>query len=111
MKRLLLVFAALSGCAQGAARDLPSIAEARSLAAEWALVNEQAERGAVTDTYARTMRASVREQLTTISQSLSEPASAGIVHQLLAQPDEAAPGQLRASSERLKQIEDQLESA
>lgn len=111
MKRLVLFCVVLSGCAQGAQKDLPSIAEARSLAAEWALINEQANQGKLTATYVRTMRASVREQLTTISQSLSEPAAATIVNDLVTQPDDAPPQQLRASAEQLKQIEGQLESA
>ena len=111
MKRLLLFSVALSGCAQGPERDLPSIAEARSLAAEWALVNEQAQQGNLTNTYARTMRASVLEQLTTISRSLSEPDAAQIVNDLLTQPEDAPPQQLRAISEQLKRIEGRLESA
>ena len=111
MKRLVLFCLVLGGCAQGAQKDLPSIAEARSLAAEWALVNEQAAEGKVTSTYVKTMRSSVRQQLTTISQSLSEPTAATIVNDLTTQPDDAPPQQLRASAGQLKRIEDQLESA
>ena len=111
MKWLFLCCLALGGCAQGMEKDLPSIAEARSLAAEWALVNEQAQQGKLTRTYAHTMRASIREQLTTISNNLSTEAPAGLVQQLLSLPDDAAPQQLRSRSEQLKQIEDQLESA
>ena len=111
MKRLVLFCAALCGCAQGAQKDLPSIREARSLAAEWALVNDQAAQGKLTATYATTMRASVREQLATVSKSLSEPTALGIVNDLLTQPDDAPPQQLREGADRLKQIEDQLESA
>jgi hypothetical protein len=111
MKRLVLFCLALSGCAQGAQKNLPSIAEARSLAAEWALVNEQASQGKVTGTYAKTMRASVREQLSTISESLVEPHAAEIVNDLMSQSDDAPPRELRTSVEKLKQIEDQLESS
>ena len=111
MKRLVLFCVALSGCAQGAQKDLPSIGEARSLAAEWALINEQANQGNVTTVYARTMRASVREQLTNISKSLSQPTAAAIVNDLITQPEDAPPEQLRESVEQLKQIESQLESA
>jgi hypothetical protein len=111
MKRLVLFCVALSGCAQGAQKDLPCIGEARSLAAEWALVNEHALQGKVTKTYAGTMRASFRDQLTTISEELSEPTASAIVKDLVTRPDDAPPQQLRESSERLKQIEDQLESA
>jgi predicted small secreted protein len=111
MKRLVLFCLVLSGCAQGVQKDLPSIGEARSLAAEWALVNEQAIEGKLTATYIKTMRTSVREQLTTISRSLSEPSAAAIVNDLLTQPDDAPPQQLRTSAEQLKQVESQLESA
>ncbi len=111
MKRLVLFCVALSGCAQGAQKDLPSIAEARSLAAEWALVNEQASKGKITRTYAKTMRASAREQLSTISNSLTNPTAAAIVDDLITQPDDAPSEELRVSVVKLKEIEDQLESA
>lgn len=111
MKRLLLLFVLLAGCAEGPQKDLPSIGEARSLAAEWAMVNEQGAKGQLTATYVQSMRQSVREELSTISQSLTEPQSARIVADLLAQPDDASPAALRTRADQLKQIEDSLESA
>jgi hypothetical protein len=107
---LLLLLAA---CSKGAEADLPSISKARSLGAEWALVNEQAAEGRLTAAYVRTMRSSLREQLRTTLSALSHPDSryGGEIRALLAQPGDAAPEELRVHSGKLKQIEDQLESA
>ena len=70
-RKLLFVVLALSACSRGAQADLPYIGEARSLAAEWALVNDQASQGKLTDTYTRAMRHDLREQLQTAAKSLS----------------------------------------
>jgi hypothetical protein len=104
---------ALAGCAQGAQQDLPSIKEARSLAAEWALVNEQAANGRLNSIYVDSMRSSVREQLLSLSQGFTQQDApyVGIVGDLLSQPDDAPALQLRARAEALKTIEDSLESA
>jgi hypothetical protein len=108
---LLLLF--LAGCSKGPEADLSYIGEARSLAAEWALVNEQASRGHLTDAYVRTMRAAVREQLQTTSTSISQPHSryGEEIAALLKEPDNVPPAVLRAHADTLKQIEDSLESA
>lgn len=111
MKRLVLLCVVLGGCAQGPQKDLPSIAEARSLAAEWALIDEQASQGRITATYTKTMRASVRQQLATVSASLTNPDASSIVKDLVTRPDDAPADELRSSVEQLKRIEDQLESA
>jgi hypothetical protein len=112
-RKLLLIVLALASCSKGPQADLPYIGEARSLAAEWALVNEQAGLGHVTDNYTRTMRAAVRQQLQTSRSSLTEPRSAYAdeISALLKEPDEAPPERLRAHADKLKQIEDSLESA
>jgi hypothetical protein len=111
--RPLLVVFLLAACSKGAQADLPYIGQARSLGAEWALVNEQAAEGRLTATYVTTMRQSVREQLQTTSQALIQPDSryGEEIAALLEQPDDAAPEELRAHADRLKQIEDSLESA
>lgn len=103
----------LAACSKGPQADLQYIKQARSLAAEWALVNEQAGQGKLTPTYVSTMRQSLREQLQTSSSSLTQPNSnyGAEIGALLEQPDDAAPAELRARSDKLKQIEDQLESA
>ena len=103
----------LTGCSQGPDADLQYISKARSLGAEWALVNEQANAGKLTSTYTLTMRNSVREELQTASSSLTVPNSAygEEIRNLIGEPDNAAPAQLRAHVDRLKQFEDRLESA
>ncbi len=103
----------LAGCAKGAQADLPLISEARSLGAEWALVNQQAAAGRLTATYVATMRKSFRQQLQTAASSLTRPDSryGQEIAALLELPDDAAPEELRAHADKLKQIEDSLESA
>ena len=113
LRKLLFVALALESCSKGAQADLPYVSEARSLAAEWALVNEEAGEGHLTTPYARTMRESIREQLQTSSKSLTGTHSdyAREIALLLREPDDASPALLKAHSGRLKQIEDKLESA
>ena len=103
----------MAGCSKGPQADLQYIKQARSLAAEWALVNEQASQGKLTDTYVASMHQWLRQQLQTSSTSLTQPDSPlrrgnpGAARQ----PDDAAPEELRAHADKLKQIEDSLESA
>ena len=113
MRRVLPIVLILCGCSQGAEADLQYIKQARSIAAEWALVNEQAGQGKLTPTYVASMHRWLRDQLQTSSQSLSVPESpyGEEIHALLRTPDDAAPGQLRAHAEALKHIEDSLECA
>lgn len=104
---------ALAACSKGPEADLQYIKQARSAGAEWALVNEQASAGRVTPTYAGSMHQWLRQQIQTASTALTAPDSryAIEIQTLLAQPDDAAPEELRAHVEKLKQIEDSLESA
>jgi hypothetical protein len=114
MRRLLLLPCLLvAACSKAPEADLPTIGEARSLAAEWALVNEQAAQGKLTPSYIGTMRQGLREQLQTAAKSLTQPGSryGQEVDALLAEPDDAAPQELRAHAAALKQIEHGLESA
>lgn len=113
VRKLLFVALALQSCSKGAQADLPYISQARSLAAEWALVNEQAAKGQLTKAYVRTMRESIREELQTSSTSLTAAQSdhAQEIAILLREPDDAPPASLKAHSGKLKQIEDKLESA
>ena len=103
----------LASCSKGPEADLPYIQQARSLGAEWALVNEQDAQGKLTRTYVSSMHEWLREQLRASSQSLTRPDSryAVEIQALLHQPDDAAPEELRAHADKLKQIEDELESA
>ena len=111
---ILLLLIALAGCSStGPEADLQYIKQARSLGAEWALVNEQANKRHVTQTYVSSMHQWLRDNLQTASKSLSQPDSryGKEIQTLLAQPDDAAPDELRAHVAVLKQIEDGLESA
>jgi Tfp pilus assembly protein PilP len=112
-RKSLLLLLLLAGCSTGPDADLQYIKQARSAAAEWALVNEQASRGHLTAHYVQTMRSSVREQLQTAQKALSEPKSdyGQEIAALLAESDDAPPQQLRANASRLKRQEDSLESA
>lgn len=109
---LLLLLPLLAGCSKGPEADLQYISGARSLAAEWALVNEQASQGHLTPAYVKTMHEDVRQQLQTNASSLTEPKSdyASEIAALLREPDDAPPAALRAHASKLKQIEDGLES-
>ena len=110
---LLLLLAASACSGSGPEADLQYIKQARSVGAEWALVNEQAAANKLTPTYVASMRVWLRQQLQTASTSLTEPDSryGEEIQALLRQPDDASPGQLRAHVAKLNWIEDQLESA
>jgi hypothetical protein len=110
---VLIAAVLVAGCSRGPEADLQYISKTRSLGAEWALVNEQSSAGKLTENYTRTMREAVREQLKTASSSLTQPNSdyAREIAALIAEPDDAAPAKLRAHADKLKQIEDGLESA
>lgn len=108
-----ILLALLSACSEGAAKDLQYIKQARSIGAEWALVNDQAHSGRVTTVYVQSMHHWLHDSLQTASSSLTQPQSeyGREISQLLAEPADAPPDQLRSHVTKLKQIEDQLESA
>ena len=112
-RKLLLLLLTLASCSKGPEADLQYVSDARSVAAEWALVNEQAAQGKLTRTYVHSMHQWLRQQMQTDSSSLSQPKSAyaAEIAAVLDQPDDAAAAQLRSYADRLKQIEDSLESA
>jgi hypothetical protein len=112
MRRVLLILL-LAGCSKGPKADLQYISQARSLAAEWALINQLASEGKLTDAYVAAMHQSLREQVQTTAKALTQPDSpyAREIRGIAAAPDDAPPQQLRAASDRLKAIEDKLESA
>ena len=109
----LLLLLVLAGCSKGPEADLQYIKQARSAAAEWALVNEQANEGKVTPAYVSSMHKWLRQEVETASSALTVPDApyAAEMGALLKQPDDAAPASLRAISDKLKTQEDQLESA
>ncbi|HZU51224.1 MAG TPA: hypothetical protein VE968_05035 [Sphingomicrobium sp.] len=92
---------------------MPSIGEARSLAAEWALVNEQAAKGHLTQTYVETMHDQLRQQLQSAQRSLANPNSGygREIRALMRLPDNATPAALRVHVGKIRQIEESLESA
>ena len=109
----LLLLLMVAGCSKGPAADLQYIKQARSAAAEWALVNQQAAEGKVTPTYVSSMHKWLRQEVHTALTALTVPDApyAAEISALLEQPDDASPDSLRARSDALKTIEDQLESA
>ena len=116
MLRKVLTFLLLvpgSCSSSGPEADLQYIKQARSLGAEWALVNEQAAQGRLTQTYVDSMHEWLRDQLQTSAQSLTQPNSpyGAEIRALLAGADNADPAELRSHTDKLKQIEDHLESA
>ena len=113
-KLLPLLLLAPGGCSSsGPEADLQYIKQARSLGAEWALVNEQAAQGKLTKTYVDSMHQWLRDQLQTSAEGLSQPNSpyGTEIQALLADADDAAPDEIRSHSDKLKQIEGELESA
>jgi hypothetical protein len=113
LRRSLLLALLLAGCSKGPQADLQYIKQARSLGAEWALVNEQARQGKLSGAYVASMHQWLRQELQSASAALTVPNAryAIEIHALLKQPDDAPPQELRAHAAVLKQIEDQLESA
>ena len=113
MRRVLPLVLILCGCSQGAEADLQYIKQARSIAAEWALVNEQSDEGKLTPTYVASMHRWLRDQMQASSQSLSVPDSpyGDEIQALMHVPDDATPDELRSHADALKHIEDSLESA
>ena len=112
-RRFLASLLLLAACSKGPEADLQYVKQARSLGAEWAMVNEQAAAGRVTATYVGSMHQWLRDGLQTTSTSLSDrdTAYAAEIAALLAEPDDAAPDALRTHVDKLKHIEDSLESA
>ena len=110
---LLLFLPVLACCSKGPQADLQYISDARSLAAEWALINQQASEGKLTATYVGSMHQWLHKQLQADSAALTQPNSpyAAEIAALLRQPDDAAPEALNAHADKLKKIEDALESA
>jgi hypothetical protein len=113
LRKPLLLLLLVAGCSKGPEADLQYIKQARSAAAEWALVNQLAIEGKVTPAYVASMHKWLRQEVQTASTALTDPDApyAAEISALLEQPDGASPQTLRARSDKLKQFEDQLESA
>jgi hypothetical protein len=93
-------------------RDLTTIKDARSTAAEWAAVNRLAAAGRLSGTYVGAMRSEARRQLESARKTLSDPngPAARELGALTRLPDDADPALLDLHARRLLAIEDGLES-
>ena len=113
MRWVVLLALMLAACSKGPEADLQYIKQARSAAAEWALVNEQAVQSKVTPAYVSSIHKWLLDEVHTSFTSLTEPDSryGDEIAALLQQPDDAAPQDLRTRAASLKKIEDDLESA
>ena len=102
----------LAACAKDPEADLPAVKQVRTVAAEWAKVNELAQRGRLTATYTKQMREAAREQLVkSVGKVRPDSVEARILIELLAEPPDATPQRLRSQADKLKSIETALESA
>jgi hypothetical protein len=107
---LALAFAA-TACSSPASEDVLTVKTARSLVAEWALVNREAARGRVTKHYADKMRENARSQLTDLRKSAENPAAPGVaeIDRAILLPANADAQMLDTIVGRLSHIETQLE--
>jgi polyphosphate kinase 2 (PPK2 family) len=106
----LLMGAALASCASQSDKELEAVKSARSVLAEWALVEERKAQGRASETYVEQMREQAREQLKTAESGLQGERSAA---SLIEQVRNAAPkaGDLKRANKALEPLEQSLESA
>jgi hypothetical protein len=106
----LLAGAALAACSSQADRELEAVKSARSVLAEWALVEEQDGKGHTPSVYADQMREQAREELKTSQSELeSQQQAAALIEQVRnGSPDEGA---LQRADDALEPLEDSLESS
>ena len=101
------VLVPLVACGSPQQADSQSIKAIISTAAEWALVNREAERGRVTRVYATTMRQLARAQISTELKTLEQhrspalPVAAGLAHL----PADASPELIGRQVELLRRTE------
>jgi len=109
----LFSLALVGACAPGRQADLTAIKGIRSAAAEWALVNREAERGRLIPPYANGMRTAAREEIAKETHALTQTDSPGAHHAsaLRALPSDAAPGLIEPHVKALQKIETALESS
>jgi hypothetical protein len=100
----------LAACSSQRDKQLEAVKSARSVLAEWALVEEQADKGRAQDTYVEQMRGKAKDQLKTDATELSQqPDAAALLDTLRSSsPDAAA---LKQADDALKPLEDSLEAA
>ena len=112
MRRSILILALVTACSKGPEQDLQYIKQARSLAAEWALVNDRYARGDLTRTYVDSMHYWLAEDIRTASSALTRPDEpyAREIRALMSEPPNASPERLRAHADALRTFESSLES-
>jgi hypothetical protein len=104
----VLLFA-LAGCGSKTDQQLEAVKAARTVLAEWALVEQQSAKGETPATYADQMREEARIQLRTAQSSLlaDQPEAANLIGALAdGEPSAAA---LQAADDRLEPLEKRLE--
>jgi hypothetical protein len=104
------LLAALAACSAQTDKQLEAVKSARSVLAEWALVEVQAANGRAPANYVEQMRELARDQLRTAEAGLAQqPDAAALLEQLRSgTPDAAA---LKQAGDALKPLEDSLEAA
>ncbi|MFL6859906.1 MAG: hypothetical protein ACJ8EV_03695 [Sphingomicrobium sp.] len=105
---VLALVAGLGGCASPAERDLEAVKSARSVLAEWALVEAQASRDSTPATYAEEMRSAAGDQLAKARQTLRERRPEAAARLSISADGPANPAELRAVREALKPLETAL---
>ena len=107
---LLLLPAALVGCSSQTDKELEAVKSARSVIAEWALVEEQANKQQAQTIYVEQMRQLAKDQLKKDQQELSgRPDAAGLIGTLTA----GSPGTdaLNQADSALEPVETTLEAS
>jgi len=106
----LLLAASLAGCGSQTDTQLEGVKTARSVLAEWALVEEQAAKDRTPATYTRMLRKHARDELQTAQQELKEqPAAARLIDRIVTGSPTA--DALHRADAALEPLEKQLESA
>jgi hypothetical protein len=102
---------ALGGCGSETDKQVEAVKAARTVLAEWALVEQQAAKGETPATYAEVMRDEAKSQLRTAQSSLlaDQPEAAHLIGSL-ADGDPSA-DDLQSAQDSLEPLEKRLESA
>ena len=100
----------LAGCSSQVDKQLEAVKSARTVLSEWALLEEQADKGRVQATYAEQMRDDAKDELGKASTGLAQqPEAARLVDGLrTGSPDAAA---LKRAASSLEPLENSLEAA
>ena len=111
-RRIVALFAAsaLVACSSQSDKKLEAVKSARSVMAEWALVEQQAAHGRAQATDVDQMRQLARDELKTDAKSLSQsPDAAAVLERLRSGSPDAQT--LKDADEALAPLEDSLEAA